>query len=218
VVIQVSEERSQARNRDIARERLTDLIRRATEKPKKRIKTRVSASQKRKRMEAKKRRGEVKTLRGQADGDDWALSQLGQNLWNVWRRRASASSPFWPLSIYSSIPRLSGFGIAWLSRVVSCGIVQRCCMDRNTVIHSFASAGQRRSAVRTETTVSWLTWTSRHFIYFTDTTNYKGFKNERHHFGMPCTRELLAVPTVTTKHECIRPDTFISNRAALAAS
>ena len=70
VVIQVSEERSQARNREIARERLTDLIRRATEKPKKRIKTRVSASQKRKRMEAKKRRGEVKTLRGQADGDD----------------------------------------------------------------------------------------------------------------------------------------------------
>ena len=70
VVIQVSEERSQARNREIARERLTDLIRRATEKPKKRIKTRVSASQKRKRMEAKKRRGDVKALRGQADGDD----------------------------------------------------------------------------------------------------------------------------------------------------
>jgi len=70
VVIQVSEERSQARNRDIARERLADLIRRAAETPKKRKKTRVTASQKRKRMEAKRRRGDVKALRGQVDGDD----------------------------------------------------------------------------------------------------------------------------------------------------
>ena len=37
LVIQVSEERSQARNRDIARERLADLIRKAAEKPKRRI-------------------------------------------------------------------------------------------------------------------------------------------------------------------------------------
>jgi len=70
VVIQVSEERSQARNRDIARDRLADLIRRAAEKPKKRIKTRVSASQKRKRLEAKKQRGDVKALRGPVEGDD----------------------------------------------------------------------------------------------------------------------------------------------------
>ena len=70
VVIQVSEERSQARNRQIARDRLADLIRRATEKPKRRIKTRVSASQKRKRMDAKKHRGDVKSLRGQVEGDD----------------------------------------------------------------------------------------------------------------------------------------------------
>jgi len=67
VVIQVSEERSQARNRDIARERLAELIRRATVKPKPRIKTRVSVSQKRKRLDAKRRRGEVKALRR---GDD----------------------------------------------------------------------------------------------------------------------------------------------------
>ena len=70
VVIQVSEERSQARNRQIARDRLADLIRRATDKPKRRIKTRVSASQKRKRMDAKKHRGDVKSLRGQVEGDD----------------------------------------------------------------------------------------------------------------------------------------------------
>lgn len=64
VVIQVSEERSQARNREIARERLRELIGKAAETPKKRVRTRVSASQKRKRVEAKKRRAAVKALRG----------------------------------------------------------------------------------------------------------------------------------------------------------
>jgi len=64
VVIQVTEERSQARNRDIARQRLTQLIRAAATKPKRRIATKVSANQKRKRVEAKKRRGAVKALRG----------------------------------------------------------------------------------------------------------------------------------------------------------
>ena len=70
VVIQVSEERSQPRNREIARQRLTDLIKRAAEKPKKRVKTRVSPNQKRKRLAAKKQRGDVKALRGPVDGDD----------------------------------------------------------------------------------------------------------------------------------------------------
>ncbi|MBT8412830.1 MAG: aminoacyl-tRNA hydrolase [Boseongicola sp.] len=67
VIIQVSDERSQARNREIARARLADLIRRATEKPKKRIRTRVPLGQKRKRVEAKKQRGQVKALRGPVD-------------------------------------------------------------------------------------------------------------------------------------------------------
>ena len=67
VVIQVSEERSQARNRQVARERLRELIAKAAVKPKKRIRTRVSANQKRKRVEAKKRRGEVKALRGKVE-------------------------------------------------------------------------------------------------------------------------------------------------------
>ena len=70
VVIQVSEERSQARNREIARERLADLVRRATVVPKKRVKTRVSLSQKRKRLDAKKRRGAVKALRGDVAGEE----------------------------------------------------------------------------------------------------------------------------------------------------
>jgi ribosome-associated protein len=64
VVLQVSEERSQARNREIARDRLAELVRAATVVPKRRVKTKVSLNQKRKRVEAKKKRGEVKALRG----------------------------------------------------------------------------------------------------------------------------------------------------------
>lgn len=64
LVLQVSSERSQALNREIARERLAELIRKATVKPKRRIPTKVSANQKRKRVEAKKARSEVKEGRG----------------------------------------------------------------------------------------------------------------------------------------------------------
>ena len=64
VVIQVSEERSQARNREIARDRLAELVRKATVVPKRRIPTKVSKNQKRKRVEAKKARSEVKEGRG----------------------------------------------------------------------------------------------------------------------------------------------------------
>ncbi|MFO6465734.1 alternative ribosome rescue aminoacyl-tRNA hydrolase ArfB [Jannaschia sp. KMU-145] len=64
LVLQVSDERSQARNREIARDRLVELIRAATVTPKRRVKTKVSLNQKRKRVEAKKKRGEVKALRG----------------------------------------------------------------------------------------------------------------------------------------------------------
>lgn len=69
LILQVSETRSQARNREIARERLVELIRRALEKPKPRIRTRVSLNQKRKRLDAKKARGAVKALRGPVSED-----------------------------------------------------------------------------------------------------------------------------------------------------
>lgn len=69
VVLQVSSERAQARNREIARDRLAELIRRALIEPKKRKPTRVSASQKRKRLEAKRQRSSVKALRGKVDED-----------------------------------------------------------------------------------------------------------------------------------------------------
>ena len=67
VLIFVQDTRSQARNREIAQERLVELIVKATEKPKRRIKTKVSANQKRKRVDAKKKRGEVKAMRGKVD-------------------------------------------------------------------------------------------------------------------------------------------------------
>ena len=63
VLVFVQETRSQARNREIARDRLAELVASALRTPKRRVKTRVSANQKRKRVEEKRRRGEIKRLR-----------------------------------------------------------------------------------------------------------------------------------------------------------
>ena len=67
IVIQVQDTRSQARNREIARERLAELIAKACERPKKRIPTRPTKGSIRRRLDAKKARGEVKALRGKVD-------------------------------------------------------------------------------------------------------------------------------------------------------
>jgi len=64
IVLQVAEERSQARNRDLARERLADLIRRATITPKRRVKTKPTRGSIERRLKAKKARSAVKALRG----------------------------------------------------------------------------------------------------------------------------------------------------------
>ena len=69
LVIQVQETRSQARNREIARERLAELIRKATETPKRRIATRPTLGSERRRLKAKTVRGQVKALRGKV-GDE----------------------------------------------------------------------------------------------------------------------------------------------------
>jgi ribosome-associated protein len=65
IILFVQDTRSQARNREIARERLVELVRKAFEKPKRRMPTRVSANQKRKRVDAKKQRSAVKALRSE---------------------------------------------------------------------------------------------------------------------------------------------------------
>ena len=67
VVIRAASARSPAQNREAALDRLLELIREAAKRPKKRIPTRPSRSARRKRIEAKKKRGEVKRLRRQPD-------------------------------------------------------------------------------------------------------------------------------------------------------
>jgi ribosome-associated protein len=67
LVIQCDETRSQARNRDIARDRLADLIRAALVPPKRRIATKPTLGSKNRRLKAKKVRGEVKALRGKVE-------------------------------------------------------------------------------------------------------------------------------------------------------
>ncbi|WP_299047482.1 alternative ribosome rescue aminoacyl-tRNA hydrolase ArfB [uncultured Tateyamaria sp.] len=70
LIIQCDETRSQARNRDIARQRLADLIRKALVKPKRRIATKPTLGSKKRRLKAKKERGEVKALRGRVGPDE----------------------------------------------------------------------------------------------------------------------------------------------------
>lgn len=69
IVIFCDETRHQARNRDIARERLAELIRKALVTPKRRIKTKPTKGSVRRRLEGKKQRGEVKALRGKVSRD-----------------------------------------------------------------------------------------------------------------------------------------------------
>ncbi len=69
VIVQADGHRSQARNREEARARLAELIRRALERPKPRVPTRPTLASKRRRVDAKTRRGAVKRLRG-APGDE----------------------------------------------------------------------------------------------------------------------------------------------------
>ena len=63
VVIEAAGTRSQARNREAARERLAELIERALAPPKRRVPTRPTRGSVRRRLKAKKKRGEVKALR-----------------------------------------------------------------------------------------------------------------------------------------------------------
>jgi len=70
VIIQCDETRSQARNRDIARDRLAELIRKALVAPKRRIKTKPTYGSQQRRLKAKKERGEVKSMRGKVSRED----------------------------------------------------------------------------------------------------------------------------------------------------
>jgi ribosome-associated protein len=62
--------RSQARNRDLALERLAQRLRDALHVPRPRTKTRPTAGSKRRRLEEKRRRGESKASRRRPDDSD----------------------------------------------------------------------------------------------------------------------------------------------------
>lgn len=63
LIIEARHFRTQERNREDAIGRLKELIRRAAEKPKTRKKTKLSKAAKERRIERKKRRGEIKRMR-----------------------------------------------------------------------------------------------------------------------------------------------------------
>lgn len=63
LIIEARRFRTQARNRDDARARLLDLIRLAAEKPKPRVETKPTLASKKRRLETKQQRGEIKRLR-----------------------------------------------------------------------------------------------------------------------------------------------------------
>ena len=69
IVIQCDETRSQSRNRDIARDRLATLIRQAMVRPKRRIATRPTKGSVRRRLDTKKARAGIKSLRGKVTDD-----------------------------------------------------------------------------------------------------------------------------------------------------
>ena len=70
LILHVEDTRSQARNREIARERLAELIRKALVAPKRRRPTRPTRGSVERRLQGKARRGQIKGLRGPVRDDD----------------------------------------------------------------------------------------------------------------------------------------------------
>lgn len=69
LVIDARSHRTQVQNREEARSRLADLIRRALVRPKRRKKTKPGAASVQRRLESKKRRSETKRSRRYSDDD-----------------------------------------------------------------------------------------------------------------------------------------------------
>lgn len=70
IVLQVEDTRSQARNREIARERLAEMIREALVPPKRRVATKPTWGSQLRRVAAKTQRGEVKAMRGKVGEEE----------------------------------------------------------------------------------------------------------------------------------------------------
>ena len=70
ILIRAEETRSQARNREMARDRLVELIRQALIAPKRRIATKPTLGSQRRRVAAKLQRGAIKSNRAKVEDDD----------------------------------------------------------------------------------------------------------------------------------------------------
>jgi ribosome-associated protein len=70
LVIEASRHRTQARNREDARERLVELLRRASVRPRRRRKTKPTAASVERRVESKRRRSEMKRARNRVPADE----------------------------------------------------------------------------------------------------------------------------------------------------
>ncbi len=69
IILSCDETRSQTRNRDIIRDRLAELIRKALVAPKRRIATKPTRGSVRRRLDAKRQRSDLKSTRGKIDLD-----------------------------------------------------------------------------------------------------------------------------------------------------
>ena len=69
VVVTAEAHRSQLMNRELAQKKLIVLVREALKVPKRRVQTKPTLGSKRRRLDGKTRRGEVKKLRRKVDGD-----------------------------------------------------------------------------------------------------------------------------------------------------
>ena len=69
LIVTSDKHRSQAMNREDAMQKLVDLIASAAETPKRRVPTRPTLGSKRRRLDEKTRRGDVKRLRSRPDRD-----------------------------------------------------------------------------------------------------------------------------------------------------
>jgi ribosome-associated protein len=70
LLIDSREHRTQVQNREAARERLIALILQATKRPKKRTPTRPGRAAKERRLDSKKKRGDIKAARGRGRSGD----------------------------------------------------------------------------------------------------------------------------------------------------
>jgi len=70
LLVDSREHRTQAQNREVARDRLVGLIRKAAIVPARRRPTKVTKAAKQRRLTRKKKRAEVKAGRGRPSGDD----------------------------------------------------------------------------------------------------------------------------------------------------